>query len=128
MAPASEDALGRVAKNRMKLTPCQPTSLRDLPQIARDRYLEHPLRSRWDGAVGWRSVGSSERRWQIPVCADVWIPSGCGGLGAFGRGGRWRVHATIAVSADAGSVKLVRRVLLVEGVVLARRLDFRSST
>ena len=69
-------------------------------------------------ALGWRPIGSSKRRWQLQDCVDV-VQAGrlAAGLARFDGGGRWRVYAMVTVPAEAGSVKLVRRHLVAEGVV-----------
>ena len=69
-------------------------------------------------ALGWRPIGSSKRRWQLQVCVDVAEAARlAAGLVRFDGGGRWRVYDMVTVLAEGGSVKLVRRDLVAEGVV-----------
>ena len=44
-------------------------------------------------------------------------PASRAGLARFDGGGRWRVYDMAAVPAATGSVKLVRRAVVAEGVV-----------
>ena len=70
-------------------------------------------------ALGWRPVGSHKRCWQLQDCVDVAEAARlAAGLARFDRGGRWRVYDMATVPADGGSVKLVRRRVVAEGVVL----------
>ena len=70
-------------------------------------------------ALGWRPVGSHKRCWQLQDCVDVAEAARlAAGLARFDRGGRWRVYDMATVPADGGSVKLVRRNVVAEGVVL----------
>ena len=72
-------------------------------------------------ALGWRPIGSSKRRWQLQDCADeAEAARFVAGLTRFDGGGRWRVYDMVAVSSEAGSVKLVRRHLVAESVVRPR--------
>ena len=69
-------------------------------------------------ALGWRPIGSSKRRWQLQDCADVAEAARLvAGLARFDGGGRWRVYDMATVATEAGSVRLVRRRLVAEGVV-----------
>ena len=70
-------------------------------------------------ALGWRPIGSSKRCWQLQVCVDVAEAARLvAALARFDGGGRWRVYDMVTVRADAGgSVKLVRRGVVAEGVV-----------
>ena len=70
-------------------------------------------------ALGWRPIGSSKRRWQLQVCVDVAEAARLvAALARFDGGGRWRVYDMVTVRAEAGgSVKLVRRGVVAEGVV-----------
>ena len=69
-------------------------------------------------ALGWRPIGSSKRRWQLQGCVDVAQTARlAAGLARLDGGGRWRVYDMVTVPAEGGSVKLVRRHLVVEGVV-----------
>ena len=68
--------------------------------------------------LGWRPIGSSKRRWQLQGCVDVAEGAHlAAGLTRFDGGGRWRVYDMVTVPAEGGSVKLVRRDLVAEGVV-----------
>ena len=68
--------------------------------------------------LGWRPIGSSRRRWQLHYCVDVAEASRlAAGLARFDGGGRWRVYDMLTVPAEGGSVKLVRRTVVAEGVV-----------
>ena len=74
---------------------------------------------RFPFALGWRPIGSSKRRWQLQDCVDVAEAARlAAGLARFDRGGRWRVYDMATVPGDGGSVKLVRRNVVAEGVVL----------
>ena len=74
---------------------------------------------RFPFALGWRPIGSRKRRWQLQDCVDVAEAARlAAGLARFDRGGRWRVYDMATVPADGGSVKLVRRNVVAEGVVL----------
>ena len=69
--------------------------------------------------LGWRPIGSSKRRWQLQDCIDVAEAARlAAGLARFDAGGRWRVYDMVTVPAEGGSVKLVRRSVVAEGVVL----------
>ena len=69
-------------------------------------------------ALGWRPIGSTKRRWQLQDCTEVAEAARlAAGLARFDGGGRWRVYDMVAVSSETGSVKLVRRHLVAEGVV-----------
>ena len=69
--------------------------------------------------LGWRPIGSSKRRWQLQHCVDVAEAARiAAALAQFGGGGRWRVYDMATVPAEGGSVKLVRRNVIAEGVVL----------
>ena len=70
-------------------------------------------------ALGWRPLGSSERRWQVRDCVDVAEAARLvAALARFDGGGRWRVYDMVTVPTEGGSVKLVRRSVVAEGVVL----------
>ena len=72
-------------------------------------------------ALGWRPLGSSARRWQVRDCVDVAEAARfAAALARFDGGGRWRVYDMVIVPADGGSVKLVRRRVVAEGVVRPR--------
>ena len=61
-------------------------------------------------ALGWRPLGSSERRWQVRDCVDVAEAARLvAALVRFDGGGRWRVYDMVTVPTEGGSVKLVRR-------------------
>ena len=69
--------------------------------------------------LGWRPIGSSNRRWQLQHCVDVAEPVRiAAALAQFDGDGRWRVYDMATVPAEGGSVKLVRRNGVAEGVVL----------
>ena len=70
-------------------------------------------------ALGWRPIGSSKRRWQLHGCIDVAQAARlAAGLARVDGGGRWRVYDMVTVPTEAGgSVKLVRRGVVAEGVV-----------
>ena len=69
-------------------------------------------------ALGWRPLGSGMRRWQLQQCVDVAEAARiAAGLARFDGGGRWRVYAMVTVPAEGGSVELVRRRVVAEGVV-----------
>ena len=69
-------------------------------------------------ALGWRSIGSSRRRWQLQVCGDVTEAARlAAGLARFDGGGRWRVYDIATVPEGGGSVALARRHLVAQGVV-----------
>lgn len=69
-------------------------------------------------ALGWRPIGSSRRRWQLQPCVDVTEAARlAAGLARSDGGGRWRVYDMVSVPAGGGSVKLVRRHVVAEGVV-----------
>ena len=69
-------------------------------------------------ALGWRPIGSSQRRWQLQNCADVAEATRIlAGLARFEGGARWRVYDMVAVPAEGGSLQLVRRNVVAEGVV-----------
>ena len=69
-------------------------------------------------ALGWRPLGSSARRWQVRDCGDVAEAARhAAALARFDGGGRWRVYGMVTASADGGSVQLVRRTVVAEGVV-----------
>ena len=85
-------------------------------------------------ALGWRPVGSRKRRWQLQGCVDVAEAARlAAGLARFHGGGRWRVYDMALVPAEGGTVKLVRRdvvVKLVRRDVVAEgvlRLDVRCA-
>ena len=68
--------------------------------------------------LGWRPIGSSKRRWQLQGCVDVAEAARlAAGLARFDGGGRWRVYDMVTLPAEGGSVELVRRDLVAEGVV-----------
>ena len=68
--------------------------------------------------LGWRPIGSSRRSWQLQNCGDVAEPARlAAGLARFDGGGRWRVYDMVTVPAEGGSVQLVRRRVVAEGVV-----------
>ena len=70
-------------------------------------------------ALGWRPLGSSARRWQVRDCGDVAEAARlAAALARFDGGGRWRVYDMATVPTDGGSVQLVRRTVVAEGVVL----------
>ena len=70
-------------------------------------------------ALGWRPLGSSARRWQVRDCVDVAEAARfAAALARFEGGGRWRVYDLVTVPADGGSVKLVRRSVVAEGLVI----------
>ena len=70
-------------------------------------------------ALGWRPIGSRKRRWQLQDCVDVSEAARLArALARFDGGGRWRVYDMATVPAEGGSVKLVRRNVVAEGVVL----------
>ena len=69
-------------------------------------------------ALGWRPIGSAKRRWQVRDCVDAAAAARlAAGLARFDGGGRWRVYDMVTVPAEGGSVELVRRRLVAEGVV-----------
>ena len=69
-------------------------------------------------ALGWRPIGATTRRWQLQDCVDVAEAARlAAGLARFDGGGRWRVYDMVTVPAEGGSVKLVRRAVVAEGVV-----------
>ena len=73
---------------------------------------------RFPFALGWRPLGSGTRRWQLQDCVDVAEAARiAAGLARFDGGGRWRVYDMVTVPARAGSVRLVRRNVVAEGVV-----------
>ena len=73
---------------------------------------------RFPFALGWRPIGSSKRRWQLQDCVDVAEAARlAAGLARFDGGGRWRVYDMVTVPAEGGSVELVRRRVVAEGVV-----------
>ena len=73
---------------------------------------------RFPFALGWRPIGSSDRRWQLQDCVDVAEAARlAAGLARFDGGGRWRVYDMVTVPAESGSVQLVRRRVVAEGVV-----------
>ena len=75
--------------------------------------------------LGWRPIGSRKRRWQLQDCVDVAEAARlAAGLARFDGGGRWRVYDMALVPAEGGTVKLVRRDVVAEGVV---RLDVRCA-
>lgn len=75
-------------------------------------------------ALGWRPIGASRRRWQLQACVDVAEATRlAAGLARFDGGGRWRVYDMVTVPAEGGSVKLVLRRVVAEGVVLPGRDD-----
>ena len=73
---------------------------------------------RFPFALGWRPIGATARRWQLQDCVDVAEAARlAAGLARFDGGGRWRVYDMALVPAQGGSVKLVRRRVVAEGVV-----------
>ena len=73
---------------------------------------------RFPFALGWRPIGSTKCRWQLQDCVDVAEAARlAAGLARFDGGGRWRVYDMVTVPAERGSVKLVRRAVVAEGVV-----------
>ena len=69
--------------------------------------------------LGWRPIGSPKRSWQLQDCVDVDEAARiAASLARLDGGGRWRVYDMVTVPARAGSVKLVRRNVVAEGVVL----------
>ena len=69
--------------------------------------------------LGWRPIGSGKRRWQLQDCVDVAEAARiAAGLAQFDGGGRWRVYDMATVPAAGGSVRLVLRNVVAEGVVL----------
>ena len=73
-------------------------------------------------AVGWRPVGSAERRWTMRVCAGpAEAAAVAAGLARSDGGGRWRVYGTRAAPAAAGPPGIERAELLAEGVELPPR-------
>lgn len=70
-------------------------------------------------ALGWRPIGSSRRSWQLQDCVDVAEAAGiAASLARMAGGGRWRVYDMALVPGRAGSVVLVRRNVVAEGVVM----------
>ncbi len=70
-------------------------------------------------ALGWRPIGSKKRCWQLQDCVDVAEAAGIAeSLARLDEGGRWRVYDMVTVPGRAGSVVLVRRNMVAEGVVL----------
>ena len=70
-------------------------------------------------SLGWRPLGSRERCWQVRDCVDVAEAARlAAALARFDGGGRWRVYDMVTVPTEGGSVKLVRRDVVAEGVVL----------
>ena len=70
-------------------------------------------------SLGWRPLGSRERRWQVRDCVDVAEAARlAAALARFDGGGRWRVYDMVTVPTERCSVKLVRRSVVAEGVVL----------
>ena len=72
---------------------------------------------RFPFALGWRPLGSRDRRWQLQDCVDVAEAAASrrawrGSTGVVSG----RVYDMVTVPARAGSVRLVRRSLLAEGV------------
>ena len=69
--------------------------------------------------LGCRPIGSRKRRWQLQFCVDV-AEAACiaASLADSDGGGRWRVYDMVTVPAEGGSVELVRRNVVAEGVVL----------
>ena len=73
---------------------------------------------RFPFALGWRTIGSSKRRWQQQDCVDVAEAARlAAGLASLDGAGRWRVYDMVTMPAERGSVKLVRRAVVAEGVV-----------
>ena len=73
---------------------------------------------RFPFALGWRPLGSSARRWQLQGCVDVTEAARlAAGLARLDGGGRWRVYDMVTGPAEGGSVELVRRRVVAEGVV-----------
>ena len=71
--------------------------------------------------LGWRPIGSGKRRWQVQPCVDVADAARLvEGLTRGDGGGRWRVYGTESVVGRGGSVRVERRNVLAEGVVLPR--------
>lgn len=74
--------------------------------------------------LGWRPIGASQRRWQLQNCGDVAEAARlAAGLADFDGGGRWRVYDMVLVPPGGGSVKLVRKSVVADGVVLPGRDD-----
>ena len=70
-------------------------------------------------ALGWRPVGSRKRRWQLQDCVHVVEAARlAAGFARFDGGGRWRVYDMVTVRTERGSVRLVRRRVVAEAVVL----------
>ena len=64
-------------------------------------------------ALGWRPIGASKPRWQLPDCADAGEPAGlAAGLASFDAGDRLRVYDMVIAPAEGRSVKLVRRCVV----------------
>lgn len=75
-------------------------------------------------ALGWRPIGSSRRCWQLQDCVDaVQAARIAAALARLDGGGRWRVYDMVTVPARAGSVELVRRNVVAEGVVRPAQRD-----
>ena len=69
-------------------------------------------------ALGWRPIGSPKRRWQLQACADVAEAVRlAAGLARSHGGGWWHVYDTVTVPGRRGSVQLVRRTVVAEGLV-----------
>ena len=72
--------------------------------------------------LGWRPLGAPKRSWQHQNCGDVAEAARLvAGLADCDGGGRWRVYDMVLVPAGGGSVKLVRKNIVAEGVVLPDR-------
>ena len=77
------------------------------------------VEERFTFALGWRPIGSSKRRWQLQHCVYVTEAARiAAALAESDGGGRWRVYDMVTVPARAGSVRLERRGVVAEGVVL----------
>lgn len=69
--------------------------------------------------LGWRPVGSAKRRWRVEDCIDAAAAARiAAGLARLDGGGLWRVYGTASVVVPDGSVRVERRDVPTEGVVL----------